>query len=103
MTECAKTLYAASTMKYIPAINTSYHQHDHVYSRAINIIVRTDYADRTAITSYWDNDTSVESSLSVKSVARQTAVRSDDGKVEPLWSGLANRRSFMLVIFVDRD
>ncbi|MFQ7293274.1 MAG: hypothetical protein ACLRQ0_13770 [Monoglobales bacterium] len=44
-----------------------------------------------------DNDTSAKSSLSVKSVARQMAVRSDDGKVELLWSGLASRRSLLLV------
>ena len=47
------------------------------------------FAERTATTLYRDNDTSAESSLSVKSVARQTAVRADAGKVGFLWSGTA--------------
>ena len=45
-------------------------------------------ANGTAGTSYRDNDTSAESNLSVKSVARQTAVRADAGKVRFLWAVL---------------
>lgn len=89
-------------MKYYPSNKCFISPIWHAYRRAINIVVLTDYADRTATTSYRYNDTSAESSLSVKSVARQTAVRADAGKVEFLWSSIANCRSFMLVFIVNR-
>ena len=88
-------------VKYYPSNKCFISPTWHVCSWAINIIVRTDYADRMATTPYRYNDTSAESSLSVKSVARQTAVRADAGKVELLWSSLANCRSLMLVFIVN--
>lgn len=83
-------------MKYYPSNKYFISPTWRAYSRATNIAVGTDVADWTATTPYRYNDTSAESSLSVKSVARQTAVRADAGKVELLWSGFANCRSLSL-------
>ena len=71
--------------------------HNDTYSRAGNIYCLNQTAIWTATTQYRDNDTSAKSNLSVKSVARQMAVRAYAGKVKFLWSGLANRRLLLLI------